>query len=1248
MSERSALRTGFRLFALFLTVLLVQLSSVRMAFAEGRMQYAWRGFHLDEARHFFGKQTVKDYLERMHGLKLNVFHWHLTDDQGWRLDVPGFPELVRYGARRSSTPVPDSAKSVLDSDGKSYGPFFYTPEDVREIIAFATARGIRIVPEFDLPGHVRALLAAHPEFSCEGDLKREPWTDWGVCKDVLCAGNDDALAYCERVLDAIMEIFPSEYVHIGGDECPKDAWRNCPKCQARIRAMGLKDEEALQGWVTMRFVRHVTSRGKRPIGWDEILKGGDLPQETIIQNWHGSALAAEAARRGHDVIQSPCEWTYFTFPEGLPGDSYHYRSWVAGKNLSAEKMRSFSPVADVPEALRKHIIGAECCLWSEFVHDRKELDFKTGNRLAAFAEALSRKGNGNGANLIRNEAFLRDDFGVVRAWVLRSSEDVAIPMEGKGPDGSTALRLDLSKGHQYYQPGLKLVPEEPYRLSLYVRSKGHKDGGVQMMIRNPRWNRVGPKIPLPGDTQGEWRRVETTAVVPVAREDSYYAAFYQAEPRVGATLEIACPHLEAMSEKGRSGSRVADSASTVKARVVPIDPLLSNLDAKDVAMTWYFGGSLPKPDSAYRLEASLDGGDWVGAPLPTSRRVRLSHGAAVAGHHTFDVRIFDVAEKVAYRANVYDATVVAHASIPEGRRLNNFVTELLARPLADGAYSFAVPHKCYVFFDLGGKDVSATITLDGELKPLISPSARCWSEAVRMLDAGSHTLRARDVSLLGATLRVHAVRPVPHHGNALNLSKTDVPKYLYGRDFYDTFLPLFYTECGAPRKASRDILAWLAVTGVALCSEFDFTAASRASPEVTLSRIRENGAFDEGHDVWLDELGVVHPRDDHINLGEALWRIQGQSAVNVWWADAIRGWFDSPVVYTAETAGTVNTGDGRGSLYAEVYPAMKSTEESTYAQETNYIRFANAAAALVPAASNRTVFCFGGYISPEGWNTYPAPEGDYKVFFDHFMHRLATDPDFANAGGIGSTAFQHLDEEQVRFYAKVIRHYALEGRTDSLAERYGWKYLPGHLKNCDFAEGLKNWVVESAEPGSVVAAEIKGYGFNVQYRREVPVGYGDKLVKLTRSAKGPNRLKQTLTGLKPGAYYILTYHSTDEQDVEKPGTPCRDFVLRATLENAEILKGLSFDRLWPEDLNDKGKRANRPRDLKTHALTCTHRYVFRAKGETVELTVSDWADDANPGAPIGRTRLMNYMIVRPYYVGSEMQIPMLEEFVKTH
>ena len=213
--------------------------------------FRWRGFMLDEGRHFFGKETVKGLLDQMADHKLNVFHWHLTEDQGWRLDIPRFPELVKYGAVRPESPVHGcrGTKDDYRGNGQPYGPYFYTPDDIREILAYAKERFIMVVPEIEVPGHTRALLAAHPEFACKEGLPRVPCMFNGVQDEVLCAGNDYAIRFMEQVYDEVCALFPGAYIHIGGDECPK--------CQARIKSLGLKDEDELQAWVTRHFTDYL-------------------------------------------------------------------------------------------------------------------------------------------------------------------------------------------------------------------------------------------------------------------------------------------------------------------------------------------------------------------------------------------------------------------------------------------------------------------------------------------------------------------------------------------------------------------------------------------------------------------------------------------------------------------------------------------------------------------------------------------------------------------------------------------------------------------------------------------------------------------------------------------------------------------------------------------------------------------------------------------------------------------------------
>ena len=355
--------------------------------------FGWRGFMLDEGRRFFGKEVVKRCLDRMADYKLNVFHWHLTEDQGWRLAIDRFPELVKYGSVRPESVAYGSTGVVgrdkpdkMKTNGEQYGPFFYTAADVNEILAYAAARHIRVIPEIEVPGHARALLAAHPEFSCTGTHQRHPAIFHGVQDAVLCAGNDAAIAFYEQVFDAVCEMFPDAYVHIGGDECPKKAWKTCPKCQARIKSLGLKDEDALQAWVTRHFTDYLAKKGRRAIGWDEVF-AGDPGKDTVIQGWHirhGNKFGLKAAEAGYQTIVSDLMRTYFSVAQGVEDDPFTYLS--PGLKVSLAQAYAFDPYDGMTDKARPNVIGAECCMWSECTWNLYDLEWKLFPRFCAFAE----------------------------------------------------------------------------------------------------------------------------------------------------------------------------------------------------------------------------------------------------------------------------------------------------------------------------------------------------------------------------------------------------------------------------------------------------------------------------------------------------------------------------------------------------------------------------------------------------------------------------------------------------------------------------------------------------------------------------------------------------------------------------------------------------------------------------------------------------------------------------------------------
>ena len=352
--------------------------------------FMWRGILLDECRHFFGKETVKQMIDVASEHKYNVFHWHLMDDEGWRIESKAFPDLVKYGAVR-----PKSQCHGSDHDPKHvkyndvpYGPFFYTHEDIRDVVAYAAERHMSVMPEVEFPAHARAALAAYPQFSCRGTIEpRTPRCIWGGEKEVFCAGNDETIRFLERLIDETCELFPFAYVHIGGDECPKDRWKECPKCQKRIRDLGLGDEEGLQKWMTQHFTRYLERKGRRAVGWDEILSAG-VPKDTVVMSWRGAAGGIEAAKAGNDVIMTPNTHCYLDYRQGLREDPFQYIGGRNGRCVTLEKAYSFDPCEGIPESGRAHVLGGQANCWSEYTWNEYDLAWKTWPRACAIAEAL--------------------------------------------------------------------------------------------------------------------------------------------------------------------------------------------------------------------------------------------------------------------------------------------------------------------------------------------------------------------------------------------------------------------------------------------------------------------------------------------------------------------------------------------------------------------------------------------------------------------------------------------------------------------------------------------------------------------------------------------------------------------------------------------------------------------------------------------------------------------------------------------
>ena len=355
---------------------------------QDKPRFGYRGMHLDVSRHFFDVDQVKKYLDIMAIHKLNTFHWHLTDDQGWRIEIKKYPELTQKGSIRKET-VKGHRKANLGYDGIPYGEgMWYTQDQIREVVDYAASKGIRVIPEIDLPGHMVAALATYPELGCTGG-PYEVWTTWGVAKDVLCAGKESTYEFLENVLDEVCGLFPCEYLHIGGDECPKDSWENCPHCQAKIAELGLKDDDRhkaehyLQSHVTKRIEEFLATRGKKIIGWDEILEGELAPNATVM-SWRGVEGGLEAVRQGHDAIMVPSKFLYLDYYQS---EDRTNEPLGIGGFVSVEKVYSFEPFTeDMTDKEKSHILGIQANLWTEYIGENWHLEYMLLPRMSALSE----------------------------------------------------------------------------------------------------------------------------------------------------------------------------------------------------------------------------------------------------------------------------------------------------------------------------------------------------------------------------------------------------------------------------------------------------------------------------------------------------------------------------------------------------------------------------------------------------------------------------------------------------------------------------------------------------------------------------------------------------------------------------------------------------------------------------------------------------------------------------------------------
>ena len=829
--------------------------------------------------------------------------------------------------------------------------------------------------------------------------------------------------------------------------------------------------------------------------------------------------------------------------------------------------------------------------------------------LTALGAAVASEGG-----LVRSD-FAFDGMAGYLGWeALSVSEGGAASadlLSEKGPDGGPVMRISgTAKACTFKTVRFALVGGEPYRLSARVRTKGlGRSAGLLSL--------GGLKVRIPGDTDGKWARIEREGPLPKATVQQHALSFGVENLSAGAFVDISAPKLEPLSEKAVAGSAPVGIVAPMTARLVPVEPLLSAVDAR----TGFIRFRANVPTNGCEIVATVDG-----KPL----------GPIAEGRHEVVVKLIETATGRVKVENTYPFLAVVPKLVkPVGRRLNNFVVEVVDAELKDGEYRFENPRKGWVFigFDKDHRDAQAF--LDGIEGPVITYREGEPSETMRYLDAGAYTLTVKGAA--GGRLRIHLIKPVMvgflnswREGGFKGGTLSDRFGYEFMRrnafasmaDVNIRFQPYYHRGSTPERRAW--VIEQLRLRGkrplaVSACSPGE--SKSRASLAAQRKLFVDRQTFRDGYPVSYDENGLLMSMRDLNCCGEAAWEMASMLDPRPIYMD----WFSiqgatirdfDPVV--AIMSANVNAGLGTGYLVSETYIGIHAEEAGFEKSIRNLKDNQRALASMMPEVGRRIIHNLSGFQQIGSWTSHLVPQVDRKVAMERLVNRLATDPDFAEVGGLSFTV-ACCGEELLRWGVRLIHHYAIEGRTDSISDANGWKYFPGTVADGDFLEGLAQWKATAAEDGSLTATSRVGFARSVQKRNCAVHEEGDFFAVLTRSAKGPNRLSQTVRNLIPGRRYVLEYACSDLADVEHPGAEAHpDLALRA-----EVV-GMPFDGFYTveDGLGGSGKK---------HARVRSVRHVFRATAAEAELVFSDWATETDPGGAVGRALTLNYIAVTPYF-----------------
>ena len=483
---------------------------VKTGIIEDYPRFGYRGMHLDVGRHFYPVSFIKKYIDLLSLYKFNTFHWHLTEDQGWRIAIDRYPRLAEVAAYRNETLIGHKRNLPHRFDGKKYGGY-YSQEEIRDVVKYAAERHVEIIPEIEMPGHALAALSAYPELGCTGGPYKAA-TFWGVFDDVFCAGNDSVFTFLQNVLDEVLLLFPSRYIHIGGDECPKYRWAKCPKCQARIKSEGLKGEHELQSYFIRRIERYLNSKGRQIIGWDEILEGGLAPGATVM-SWRGEAGGIAAAKEKHDVIMTPENIVYFDHAESI----HSSEKLSIGGYTPLKEVYGYEPLPrELSSDQHKYIKGIQGNVWTEYLKSGRDVEYNVFPRAIALAEiawTTSKTKNYNHflQRLRKHKRMLTalqvnyaDVFDEVTYNIARSDNRIELSLESTLPDAIIKYTLDSSDPLKVGKLYLSSIPLEKSSVIKVQAFSGAKPSGRMLELTFHHHKGTGKKVTLTNPGQGNY------------------------------------------------------------------------------------------------------------------------------------------------------------------------------------------------------------------------------------------------------------------------------------------------------------------------------------------------------------------------------------------------------------------------------------------------------------------------------------------------------------------------------------------------------------------------------------------------------------------------------------------------------------------------------------------------------------------------------------------------------------------------